>query len=124
MSDRASTEKAFNKLIASYRAEILPDVVRNWKDLTTHEKNSMARMYHFFCGMHMVVGMADNASESLKLFETNHESHEDGQPEMCSEAGTVRLIRTACKAFEKRGDEKSGCALQQGRLCRSAHSSL
>ena len=112
MSDRASTEKAFNKLIASYRAEILPDVVRNWKDLTTHEKNSMARMYHFFCGMHMVVGMADNASESLKLFETNHESHEDGQPEMCSEAGTVRLIRTACKAFEKRGDEKSGCALQ------------
>lgn len=29
-----------------------------------------------------------------------------------TESGTVRLIRTACKAFQRRGCEKSGCPLQ------------
>ena len=29
-----------------------------------------------------------------------------------SEPSSIRLIRTACKAFERRGDEKRGCPLQ------------
>ena len=31
----------------------------------------------------------------------------------------MRLIRTACKAFERRGDEKSGCPLQFASFLRS-----
>ena len=52
--------------------------------------------------------MADHASESFKLFE-NATSDSEAQE---GEAGTIWLIQTACKAFEKRGDEKSGYPLQ------------
>ena len=52
--------------------------------------------------------MAETTSEAIHLFEKAH--HEDVSEN--TEAGTIRLIRTACKAFERRGDEKSGCAVQ------------
>ena len=48
MSDRASVEKSFNELLASYRSEILPLVVHNWSELLEDEQLSMARMYNFF----------------------------------------------------------------------------
>ena len=59
--------------------------------------------------MHLVVNMAKTVSESLKLFEKAH--NEDTQPSD-SESGTIRLVRTACKAFERRGNEKSVYPLQ------------
>jgi len=52
--------------------------------------------------------MAETVSETIHLFEKAH--HEDVSEN--TEAGTIRLIRTACKAFERRGNEKSGCAVQ------------
>ena len=69
----------------------------------------MPQMYNFFCGMHLVVNMAETVSESLKLFEKAH--IEDTQLSD-SESGTIRLVRTVCKAFERRGNEKSGYPLQ------------
>ena len=48
MSDRANTEKSFNELLANYRAEILPLVVKNWEELSQKEKESMSEMYNFF----------------------------------------------------------------------------
>ena len=117
MSDRASVEKSFNELLASYRSEILPLVVHNWSELLEDEQLSMARMYNFFCGMHLVVSIAEYTSEAFKLFETAHFAGEPAGsahagPIITSEPGTLRLIRTACKAFQRRGDEKSGCPLQ------------
>ncbi|MDD9818298.1 MAG: hypothetical protein OXU61_09225 [Gammaproteobacteria bacterium] len=47
-SDRASTEKSFNELLADYQVEILPLVVENWKELSQKEKESMSEMYNFF----------------------------------------------------------------------------
>ena len=108
MSDRASTEKSFNALLADYRAEVLPLVVKNWEELSQKEKETMSEMYNFFGGIHFVVSMAETTSEAIHLFEKAH--HEDVSEN--TEAGTIRLIRTACKAFERRGDEKSGCAVQ------------
>ena len=108
MSDRASAQKNFNSLLQEYRLGILPSVVHNWDNISTQEQQSMAQMFHFFCGMHLVVNMAKHVSESLRLFEQAH--LDDTQNN--SGSGTVRLIRTACKAFEKRGDEKSGYPLQ------------
>ena len=108
MSDRAQVQKCFNEMLAAYRTKVLPSVIDEWSDLNEMEQQSMSQMYHFFCGMHIVVNMAEHASESLKLFE-NAISDSEAQE---GEAGTIRLIRTACKAFEKRGDEKSGYPLQ------------
>lgn len=111
MSDRAQVQKSFNEMLAAYRTNILPTVIEDWNDLndfTEMEWQSMSQMYHFFCGMHVVVNMAEHASESLKLFENALNDSEAQQPD----AGTIRLIRTACKSFEKWGDEKSGYQLQ------------
>ena len=108
MSDRAQVQKCFNEMLAAYRTKVLPSVIDEWSDLNEMEQQSMSQMYHFFCGMHIVVNMAEHASESLKLFEN---AASDSEPQE-GEAGTIRLIRTACKAFEKRGDEKSGYPLQ------------
>jgi len=52
--------------------------------------------------------MTETVSETIHLFKKAH--HEDVSEN--KEAGTIRLIRTACKAFEHRGGEKSGCAVQ------------
>ena len=48
--------------------------------------------------MHLVVNIAENTAEALKLFESARS--------MDTESGTVRLIRIACKAFQRRGCEK------------------
>ena len=112
MSDRANTEKSFNELLANYRAEILSLVVKNWEELSQKEKESMSEMYNFFCGIHFVVSMAETTSEAIRLFEKAHHKDSDLEVSENTEAGTIRLIRTACKAFERRGDEKTGCAVQ------------
>ena len=113
MSDRAAAQKSFNSLLSNYRSDILPDVVNNWDELSKDEQTAISQMHHFYCAMHLVVNMAEHSSESLKLIERNfnlptseHVIHKQG------ESGTIRLIRTACKAFERRGDEKSGCPVQ------------
>ena len=112
MSDRASAQKSFNTLLQEYRSGILPSIVHNWENITVQEQQSMAQMFNFFCGMHLVVNMADHVSESLKLFEQAHLTDTQSVVSSDSGSGTIRLIRTACKAFEKRGDEKSGYPLQ------------
>ena len=76
MSDRASTEKSFNDLLTAYRSEILPTVVDNWGELLLEQREAMARMYNFFCGMHFIVGMADHTAEALRLFEIAHQESE------------------------------------------------
>ena len=48
MSDRASTEELFNKLLQSYRASILPTVIRKWNELTPEEQTDSVRMNIFF----------------------------------------------------------------------------
>lgn len=112
MSDRASAQKSFNSLLTAYRADILPNVTKNWDDLTENERQSMSEMHNFYCGMHLVVNMAEHASESFKLIERNYSDNSKFAFHSDNESGTLRLIRTACKALEKRGDEKNGCPLQ------------
>ena len=112
MSDRASSQKSFNALLASYRADILPTVVTNWNSLSANEQSTLSQMHNFYCAMHLIVNMAENASEALKLIEQNYDSPVTHSVHSTTEPSSIRLIRTACKAFERRGDEKSGCPLQ------------
>ncbi len=103
MSDRHSAEKLFNTMLFEYREELLPTVVENWDLMTDVEKENMTRMNNFFCGLHYIVGLADCAEETLKLWEANCR-------EECTTASssTQRLIRTACKAFHHRGSQQCG----------------
>ena len=55
MSDRASTQKAFNTLLSEYHANILPLIIVNWDSLEENEQRSVSQMFQYFCGMHLLV---------------------------------------------------------------------
>ena len=112
MSDRAATEKAFNDLLSQYRSEILPTVIQEWEQLSDEERQSMSRMYNFYCGMHFVTNMAEHASEAMRLFENAYSDDNN------TECKAVHLITLVCKAFQRRADEKSGYPIQFGTYLR------
>ena len=110
MSDRHVVQKNFNELLQSYRLEILPDVVSSWPDLAPEEQQHVSSLNNFFCGLHMIVGMADTAASVLCHWEATTVTSTAGSGVIVrkSESGTVRLVRTACKALSKHGSEQSG----------------
>lgn len=117
MSDRHIVEKNFNELLQTYQAECLPGVTANWQHLTEKEQLEVAKMNNFFCGMHFMVAMADQADKTLKEWEKVQFGAEKvgaaALPENATgpESGTIRLVRTMCKAMEKHGSEQVGCSL-------------
>ena len=105
MSDRHIVEKNFNELLEAYRAEVLPDVIERWNDLTSDQQASLSKMNNFFCGLHFLVALADATAATLQNWESLHSDEDD-----CSSgSGTVRLIRTACKAVQKQCSQQAGC---------------
>ena len=110
MSDRHIVQKNFNELLEMYRSEILPDVVSSWKNLSSEEQQQVSSLNNFFCGLHLIVGMADTTASVLCQWEATMVTSTIGSGVIArkSEAGTVRLVRTACKALCKHGCEQSG----------------
>ena len=106
MSDRHAAEKLFSTILSEYRANILPDVMNGWEEMTNGEHELVTRMNNFFGGLHFLVGLADSAEETLNAWEATH-TEEDAQSGKFS--GTQTLIRTACKAFHHRDSEQAGC---------------
>ncbi|XP_062619501.1 uncharacterized protein LOC134281055 [Saccostrea cucullata] len=113
MSDRAPTELKFNELLESYREELLPQIREDYHALDDVEKETVSRLNNFFCGIHGLVHMANEAQKGLCEAE---KGNFDGNPPIfdenfskIDESGCFRLIRSACKAFARRGDEKCGC---------------
>ena len=114
MSDRCNTQKKINKLIINYRNTILPNIKSNWELLSETEKSKHLNVNEYFCGLHIIVALADTAEACLKLWEgvvfsdpkkvgsLNHGSYSNG------ESGPLRLIRSVCKLVQERGCEKSG----------------
>lgn len=119
MSDRASTEKNFNNLLEHFRTQILPDVIDDWPNLSDQERSLCANMNNFFCGLHLLVGIADTCESTLKVFEKNYLDGKDIgsgiKPELKkyhrNESGTLRLLRTVSKCFAIGEDEKNGFSL-------------
>ena len=77
------------------------------------KKKSLSNVNQFFCGLHFLVGLADQAEACLKIWENllfgnekigslAHGGYSNG------ESGTTRLIRTVCKSVQEKGCEKSG----------------
>jgi len=64
MSDRHVAQKNFNELLQSYRLQI-PDVVLSWCELSPEEQQQVSSLNNFFCGLNMIVGMADTAASIL-----------------------------------------------------------
>jgi E1A/CREB-binding protein len=107
MSDRHAAEKLFSQLLADYRENILPNVVSGWDEMTHSQKTQLIRMNNFYCSLHYLVGIADSAEATLKIWESTI----DEDASHGSSSGTQRLVRTACKAFHSRGSEQAGCSV-------------
>ena len=115
MSDRNSAEKLFSQLLQEYRSTILPDIVSGWAEMSPDEKIQLTRINNFYCGLHLLVGLADAAEAVLKAWEASVcEIGDQGRS-----SGTQCLVRTACKAFHHKGSEQAGCSLYFHTYCRS-----
>ena len=51
MSDQAKTESKFHELLQEFREEVLPQVQENYASLTDTEKESIAKVHNFYCGL-------------------------------------------------------------------------
>ena len=105
MSDRHAAEKLFNELLSEYRADILPSVAKDWEGMNKTEREQLTRVNNFFCGLHFLIGLADCAEETLKVWEAKNTVQESPA---AGSSGTQRLVRTACKAFHHRGSQQCG----------------
>ena len=107
MSDRHAAEKLFTDALAEYRADIFPEIVCGWESLSSEERDELTRMNNFFCGLHFLIGLANAAEETLKVWESTVEDQNTEQ----KSSGTQRLIHTACKAFNIMAQNKQGVPL-------------
>ena len=71
MPDHHTVQKKFNSLLEDYRSEILPIIISDWKELSVAEQDQLSSLNNF-CGMHILVGMADTVSSTLLLWENEH----------------------------------------------------
>jgi E1A/CREB-binding protein len=118
MSDRASTEKTFNNLLNAYRQECLPNVIDNYEKMSTEQQELCGNINNFFCGLHLLVGMADICESSILKFEKNHTTDDIGSATDLRlkryhkyESGILRLLRTCSKVCAVGEDEKSGASM-------------
>ena len=56
-------------MLQEYRCEILPDVIAGWEHLVEAEQERIKKINFYFCGLHYVVGLADQAEGTLKVFD-------------------------------------------------------
>ena len=118
MSDRCIVQKKFNEILDQYRRDVVPTVVEGWEKMTELEQEKVLKMNDFFCGLHYIVGMADQTEAGLKVYEQllfgceKVGSLRTKRGYSKGESGTLRLIRTVCKAVQAKGCEKSGRPVQ------------
>ena len=92
LSDHCATNGVFNELLRDMRADVLPKVISYWDSLAESDQKKLKDMGNFFCKVHPLVTFAEEANKALLKFES----------------GSVRLIRTVCSAFHKRGHQAAG----------------
>ena len=109
MSDRASTEKLFNTILTEYRSQLLPQIVQNYDSLSVQEQTDLKSMNNFFCGLHLLISLAENTGKSLKMLEREKLQEDIGAAKNVktkpfiknSESAIFRCIRTVCNLFSK-----------------------
>ena len=109
MSDQGPTNATFNEQLTELQKDFLPKVVEKWQDLAENSKKSLEEMGNFYCKLHLLVNLGEEANKAFKLFE--HAAIEGRNPLAflsSNESGSCRLTRTACEAFHPRGSQTAG----------------
>ena len=77
----------------------------------------MSQVNEYFCALHFLVGLADQAEACCKIWDTlcfgdNKVGSLANGGYTKGESGVYRLIRTVCKSVQERGCEKLGRMMQ------------
>lgn len=86
--------------------------------MSANEQEQVSKMNNFFCGLHLLVSLAECTSTSLTQLEKENLKSPIGAAAdkstalfiKRSESAIIRFIRTACKLLAVGADDKSGCS--------------
>ena len=66
MSNQGPTNATFNEL-TELRKDFLPKVVEKWEDLSENSKKSLEEMENFYCKLHFLVNLGEEANKALEV---------------------------------------------------------
>ena len=69
MTDRCAVNGCFFDEFKKWRTEIIPFVVKNYDSMPQNEKETITRMHHVFCGLHVLHNMGLYAEKAIKEWE-------------------------------------------------------
>ena len=106
-SDHCATNGVFTELLKDLRAKFLPKVVEQWEDLNDNEKTTLKDMGNFSARFPLVT-FDEEANKVLKFETFFLQSKSKYALAVTGEAGSTRLIQSACSAFQKHGHQAAG----------------
>ena len=113
MSDQGPINPLFNAQLKILRESVLPTAIENWVTFDAIKKDELKEMSNYFCKLHLIANFGTETDTYLKEFEQIM-LHDDFETNFVfaskKESGAFRLIRTACKAYHKRGSDECGVA--------------
>ena len=111
MTDRHITNSCVDEMLVAWRNEIAPKLFESFDQLSDDAKHKLTHVNSFKCNLHFLIGLATEANKALITFEditVKSKNKSFDVINQAGESGTVRTIRTVCKAFEKHGSEEAG----------------
>ena len=61
--------KNVNLMLEEYTRKILPDGIEGWEKFAKAEQERIKEIHFYFCGLHYVIGLADQAEGALNIFD-------------------------------------------------------
>ena len=106
VGDQCAKNGLFNQVMSDLRSEIIPKAVKNWETLGEESRSRLTGMGKFFCKVRPLLNFAEEANKALFQFENYvlYGKSKFALP-VSGESVTFRLVRTACAAFQKRGNQ-------------------
>ena len=68
MSHCCAVQKKFNDLFIEFTKNILKNATKNFDSYSVEQQEKMTKVNQFFCGLHYLVGLADQAGGCLKVW--------------------------------------------------------
>ena len=73
----------------------------------------VTKLYNFFCGLHLLVNIAEVMNAVFKEWEKTKEiANKPNENYSSNDSSTIMFVRESCKAFVTGGDNKNGAALE------------
>ena len=62
------TQRKSNNLFVEYQPSIIHQIISCWDNLSKEDQEKMANVNDFLCGLHFLLGLADQVEASSKIW--------------------------------------------------------